>query len=605
MNAATASPYIAVAPVLAILIVISIILIALCFTHTLQDTRPAMFWVGTCEWACEEIVALHEQFEFPDMGQLPLLVSAPNLKKRGYVCETRRKFPPMNPKAKVWRPTYNPSRTSVIQANRLRLVGVGCLCFTPSAIAPCEFNEYVGVRERIVAKIKPLGIDWPAIQAEIYRDPLFRAPAMPYVENSALEWLAARDIPAAKRVRIFKSIMEGNPLTAKMFKRQTMLKLQEKLLCTERKAGRLISMIDDGPNVALSPFTTDLTEHLKPKENAFSRPYSSLMKKGTHLYSYPGGLDANGLSERFNMAWARTGDPVFLEFDARRWDMSYRYQYYRILWKFYLRHNPPAGARKTLRAQWNTRGTTSHGVKYSVPGTRKSGDPNTTIGNSIMNTLLHHCLIRRLEKAGLVYRCEMLLVSGDDMLAMFDRKPGGTNYRIQKLCAKFYAEVGLDAKYIGVRGDPCHMSFCSGMFLPVGFGRFKFSQLPGRFLAKFGWTASIDMVRAPDVGHEYEARCAGIVSTASHVPIVSSLLRTREGVVPIYKPYSWASTDERTEVHDEAWIALADRYYLPIKILREVAHLCASAKKESMIHHWAIPIIIETDTGVNLDSGTN
>jgi len=46
-----------------------------------------------------------------------------------------------------------------------------------------------------------------------------------------------------------------------------------------------------------------------------------------------------------------------------------------------------------MRANINTHGVTNHGIKYSVKGTRKSGDPYTSLMNSILNGLMHaYCL---------------------------------------------------------------------------------------------------------------------------------------------------------------------------------------------------------------------
>jgi len=42
-----------------------------------------------------------------------------------------------------------------------------------------------------------------------------------------------------------------------------------------------------------------------------------------------------------------------------------------------------------LYQQFSTKGYGQQGLKYVVEGTRKSGDPNTSLGNTIINGLTH------------------------------------------------------------------------------------------------------------------------------------------------------------------------------------------------------------------------
>jgi hypothetical protein len=145
-----------------------------------------------------------------------------------------------------------------------------------------------------------------------------------------------------------------------------------------------------------------------------------------------------------------------------------------------------------MHANVRTHGFTTHGCKYKIPGTRKSGDPFTSCFNSLLNALLHlYCFVRGeaerfpvgskerdslLGIAKRILQSIRMLVQGDDNLMVYH----------PTLRPRFDLLLKL-----GFKADNIHRStimdaeFCSCHMFRMRDGSLSFGPKLGRLLLKF------------------------------------------------------------------------------------------------------------------------
>jgi len=133
-----------------------------------------------------------------------------------------------------------------------------------------------------------------------------------------------------------------------------------------------------------------------------------------------------------------------------------------------------------MRENMKTHGVTGSGLRYRVKGTRKSGDPWTSLMNSIINALMHIYIF--CKETGMsvseAKKCIKMLVQGDDNLMR--HIPGVViDWKARML------ELGFKAEGL-YRSTLAEAEFCSLRMLPVR-GTWRFVAKAGRQMAKLGW----------------------------------------------------------------------------------------------------------------------
>jgi len=182
-----------------------------------------------------------------------------------------------------------------------------------------------------------------------------------------------------------------------------------------------------------------------------------------------------------------------------------------------------------LRANQNTHGYTFHGAEYHLPGARKSGDPYTTLFNSILNALMHIYIvhvalgwsIKEIKR-----KCRML-VAGDDNALTID-----TEVRID---FRHYMER-LGFKSEAIFRTIHTLEFCSCRVYYVD-GRPCFGPMPGKVLSKLGF------LNSPPTDVTVESMLKGIAlglrQTCYYIPpiriVVDRLLVLCGDAIPFHK----------------------------------------------------------------------
>jgi hypothetical protein len=138
----------------------------------------------------------------------------------------------------------------------------------------------------------------------------------------------------------------------------------------------------------------------------------------------------------------------------------------------------PRAVAALVKTNINTRGKTKWGFAYKVKGTRKSGDPYTSLGNSLLNGLLHYYAYKtnfKLKTREVMKQLKMI-VQGDDNLGFATRKMDWQSWM---------ARAGFSSEAIN-RSSIYEATFCSSRIYPTKDG-LVMGPCPGKVLAKFGY----------------------------------------------------------------------------------------------------------------------
>jgi hypothetical protein len=214
-----------------------------------------------------------------------------------------------------------------------------------------------------------------------------------------------------------------------------------------------------------------------------------IMALQDHFKKEWGGKDPNafftsGASYEKMSAWLQQFSGDVLENDFGKFDSSLCEQIMELeTWIFGL-FKPPRAVRDLIKGNVNARGRSRFGIVYFIPGTRKSGDPYTSLGNSLLNVLSHIFIYsNQMHLDALTAKSHLhMLAQGDDNLCIVSHH-ADIDWR------RCFARLGMDAEAIK-RDDITQAEFCSSLFLKDG-DRIHMCPKPGRVMAKLGCFRSL------------------------------------------------------------------------------------------------------------------
>lgn len=154
--------------------------------------------------------------------------------------------------------------------------------------------------------------------------------------------------------------------------------------------------------------------------------------------------------------------PMVVSLDASRFDahvttmLEVEHLVYNRYWR-----DPTL--QRLLAWQVRNRGRTSTGVRYTLRGSRMSGDMNTALGNCLISIIVLANVMRRLHLRP--HRWDMLC-DGDDVLLFIDRSDAHILHSIPQL----YLEHGFNIKIENVAYHPENVTFCQSnpINTPIG-----------------------------------------------------------------------------------------------------------------------------------------
>jgi len=266
-----------------------------------------------------------------------------------------------------------------------------------------------------------------------------------------------------------------------------------------------------------------------PWTAAFSKYLASewSMANESHII-YTSGLNAQQLGEVFDWAIEQIDNQheqvVIVEDDCVNWDGTQVTPALKFENKVYARFLPPRKTMRSLRQQEITRGRTAHGIKYRTPARRKSGDGQTSCGNTLQNCAdhLYALSVAYQEKHGCTFahavykvlkNCIMLML-GDDSL--FVTHTNFLKYFVR--AEQILRELGLVPK-MKMNLDPYLSEYCSGWFWPSSVGH-VYGPKMGRILTKGGWS------KKPETEPLAWAKAVamGLKRDTHHIPVLRTIV---------------------------------------------------------------------------------
>lgn len=251
----------------------------------------------------------------------------------------------------------------------------------------------------------------------------------------------------------------------------------------------------------------------------------------------------------------------YLEDDVSAWDSSFGVELCKLELWLMKKFKIGQAVLDLVKANIKTHGYTTNGFKYSVNGTRKSGDMWTSLFNSVMNGLIHlfiYCDVNGITISEAKTKLRML-VQGDDNLiahlqsAFIDWK-------------KEMSKLGFRSKAL-YRENMYDIEFCSMRLIPTKQG-WCLVPKPGKVLAKNGYFVNPPMPsrKKPFLALEMVRGTAlGLYKGCSVLPPLKSyldrLLFLTRGVhaTPV-KREEWQMKFKSTDMCADTWLALEHQY---------------------------------------------
>lgn len=237
-------------------------------------------------------------------------------------------------------------------------------------------------------------------------------------------------------------------------------------LGNKQKAARLIQGAKSQFICLVGPFIAALQDEIKLQWNSSSPFYytcgADLSQVANYLNDFPGEI---------------------VEDDVSAWDSSYSRELCLLEIEICRRFGAPEAVLRLMRANIATRGYTKY-YKYSVDGTRKSGDPYTSLFNSVMNGLVHayiYCKEAKVHPKKLFRKLRMV-IQGDDNTLIGERMHR-INFKKEML------KLGFAADAIK-RNSLEETEFCSCFFMNNG-DNITFVPKLGRLLMKLGFSVNL------------------------------------------------------------------------------------------------------------------
>lgn len=203
-----------------------------------------------------------------------------------------------------------------------------------------------------------------------------------------------------------------------------------------------------------------------------------------------------------------------LEDDMGAFDSSLEKELLLIELDLYKWLGAPPAVLQLLRYGIRTHGMTAHGVRYWRDAMRKSGDPNTSCGNTLINGLAHLFVYARNRPGWSTSKCFanfLMLAQGDDNLMRYN---GPIIDWVSEM-----ASLGLQSEAMH-RATLLDAEFCSNLYYETPDGP-TFGPKPGRVMSKLGY-----FINPPRVKPESLVRgtALGLKAACAHIPPLNSYL---------------------------------------------------------------------------------
>ncbi len=410
-------------------------------------------------------------------------------------------------------------------------IAFGVRGYVPTAYASNAHNEQMALIARCMAKTpEPTAlldecIAWCKLHHRIFFNKMFNVKSVPfseYIKRTGCSPSVKAQLIKCKQRLDDLGITESSNLSAAQLHEWTTRKSFVKMenanydspMGRKDKAPRMIQGGAEEFIVLVGPWIMALQDLFKRRWNK---------KNGVMMFT--SGVSAEDCAEFITEL-----DGNLLEDDIGKFDASVDEKWCQYEHWLCKKFGAPKAVLQLVWANINTHGITQHGWRYKRKGMRKSGDPYTSIFNSIINGMAHmflYCRFTGRHPKFIRGFIRMLLQGDDNALCHKER---------QKFpWVPFMAELGFEAEAL-YRDTPELLEFCSMRLYMTGEG-WVFGPKPGRVLAKLGFVVN------PPVNVDLKSLLKGIVLglrvTAHYIPplraVIDRVLELTEDVKELSK----------------------------------------------------------------------
>jgi hypothetical protein len=316
-----------------------------------------------------------------------------------------------------------------------------------------------------------------------------------------------------------------------------------------------------------------------------------MLKLQWHVQSplcFASGLDANDIG-----SWMEGRDTqVLYENDFSRFDRTISSRALDVERRIYEGCGLSGPALQVFLRQYNTCGVGAHNISYDINATRKSGDPNTTIGNSIINLLVSTFAATKAMGFGIKRDPSTivnLLVGGDDSIVQPYFPLDADVFE------HVFVQLGFSPKLVSTSYP--EVSFFSARFLPTSTGYVLTPKL-GRVLAKCGHSVQPQN----NVKGWLQGVARGNKAIFNHVSFInelfSNVIRKTQGAKPVVVSNEHSlKVRLASEMNENTHLFLAMVYDLSIEDILSLDELLGNCAIDQVISNKIITKIMEKDIG--------
>jgi hypothetical protein len=359
-------------------------------------------------------------------------------------------------------------------------------------------------------------------------------------------------------------------------RRRSFIKRELLLGDLENADPRLIQGVSSEANVLLAPWLL---------------AFSEMLKKQWHVkspYCFASGLDANDIG-----SWMLGRDKELLyENDFSRFDRTVSSRALDLERRIYEGCGLCGPALQVFLRQYKTIGVGAHNISYDINATRKSGDPNTTIGNSIINLLVS--VFAATIATGHSIKDDPskivnLLVGGDDSIVQPYSPLDAERFEFVLI------QLGFKPKLVCTRFPD--VSFFSARFLPTNNGYILTPKL-GRVLAKCGHSVQYQH----NVNGWLQGVSRGNMAIFNHVSFMKKLflniIDQTKGALPVVVNNDYSLRVSKTsEMTVETYVFLSLVYDISPSEVSELDVYLSNVLKNQVLSNNIITKIMEKDIG--------
>jgi hypothetical protein len=256
---------------------------------------------------------------------------------------------------------------------------------------------------------------------------------------------------------------------------------------------------------------------IAPWIKAFANKLKESWNNSNSLF-YSSGQNGVGIGKFFAHWQSQFGDSLQAsETDFSRWEKTLSQELIAIELSIYEKFIPPEFKKRImryLRTQMTSMVFSKFGDVLQLAGQRKSGDPNTSVGNTLLNMFIHVFCYEHFNL--LPHRDFAMVALGDDNATVF--KAGKISDKIANGMVSLFCQFGLDPKF-KIVNSLYQMEFCSGILFPIRLINAKDLEMQRSYILvpKFvRWLSKIGL--CSDLGKETpEQRIYSILLGQNHL----------------------------------------------------------------------------------------